>query len=125
MVWQSILHAPRVTDLDGREILRAATSSVSCGAQASTFSLYDRQRKALPSPDSDSAIAVATIRSWSGDLWQAGSALRASPVSASAWQRHPPQSISRRSHERQGSRIHSVPRNALKAGFDCQMSESE
>ena len=35
----------------------------------------------------------------------------ASPVRAKAWQRQPPQSISRRSQERQGSGIHSSPRN--------------
>src|SRR6185437_250203 len=95
-------------------------------AHASAFSvLYDRKRRAPLSPDSDSASAVATMRAWSGDLWQAGSALRASPVRASAWQRQPPQSISRRSQERQGSRIQSVPRKALKAGFECQISASE
>src|SRR6516162_6850633 len=45
-----------------------------------------------------------------------------SPVSAKAWQRQPPQSISRRSQERQGSAIHAVPRNRAKAAEWYQIS---
>src|SRR5262249_34541777 len=53
-----------------------------------------------------------------------GSALAASPVSAKAWQRQPPKSTSRRSQLRQGSRIHEVPRKALKACELFQISAS-
>src|SRR5260370_19152684 len=52
---------------------------------------------------------------WSGDKWHTGSAPLGLPVSAKAWQRQPPQSISRRSQERQGSIIQSVPRKRMKA----------
>ncbi len=55
-------------------------------------------------------------------MTQAGSVAAASPAIAIAWQRQPPQSISRRSQLRQGSCIQSVPRNALKAGESRQIS---
>ena len=48
--------------------------------------------------------------------------LAASPVSAKAWHRHPPQSSSRRSHERQGSGIQSVPRYFMNASEDSQIA---
>ena len=50
--------------------------------------------------------------------------MRASPVRASAWQRQPPKSFSLRGQDRQGSRIQSVPRKALKAGNSAQISAS-
>src|SRR3546814_1985128 len=58
----------------------------------------------------DSVVASACMAACSGERAQAGSTVPASPVSAKAWQRQPPQSISRRSQERQGSGIQSVPR---------------
>ena len=56
-----------------------------------------------------SVSASRTRSSWNGDRPQAGSVAAASPRMAKAWQRQPPQSISRRSQERQGSGIHFVP----------------
>src|SRR5829696_3748953 len=55
---------------------------------------------------------------------QTGSVLRASPVKVNAWHRQPPKSISLRGQDAQGSRIHSVPRKALKAGDSRQISIS-
>ena len=46
-----------------------------------------------------------------------------SPVRANAWQRQPPQSISRRSQLRHGSGIQSVPRNRLKA-LECSQIQA-
>jgi len=46
------------------------------------------------------------------DSAHAGSVCAGSRVMAKAWQRQPPQSISLRSQERQGSGIQSVPRKA-------------
>src|SRR4029450_1669661 len=68
------------------------------------------------------ACPEASTTPWSGDSAQAGPARPASPVSGKAWQRQPPQSISRRSQLRQGSAIQSVPRNRLKASDRYQMS---
>ena len=62
---------------------------------------------------------------WSGDSAQTGSARLASPAKRKAWQRQPPQSISRRLQLRQGSTIQSVPRNRLNASERYQMSVSE
>ena len=42
-----------------------------------------------------SLVARSRMRAWNGDFKQAGSVARASPASASAWQRQPPQSFSR------------------------------
>ena len=58
----------------------------------------------------------------SEDLAQAGSVRSASPAKARAWQRQPPQSTSRNSQERQGSRIQPVPRKRWKASELSQMS---
>jgi hypothetical protein len=69
-----------------------------------------------------SRSAVARNSSCSGDLAQAGSVRAASPANARAWQRQPPQSDSRSSQERQGSGIHSVPRNRWKDADFSQMS---
>src|SRR5215471_20803017 len=69
------------------------------------------------------ASRLASARSgWSGDNTQTGSVRPASPVSAKAWQRQPPQSISRRSQERHGSGIQSVPRNRANAREPYQIS---
>src|SRR5690349_22800376 len=69
------------------------------------------------------ALSRARSRSArSGARAQAGSVRAASPVSAKAWQRHPPQSISRRSQERHGSGIQAVPRKRLNASERYQMS---
>ena len=54
--------------------------------------------------------ACLKICSCIGDSVQAGSVLPASPVSAKAWQRQPPKSISRNSQLLQGSFIQPVPR---------------
>src|ERR671917_2916828 len=62
------------------------------------------------------------MRAWWGESEQAGSVAAASPTIASAWQRQPPQSRSLRSQERQGSGIQSVPRKAVKAGEEVQIS---
>ena len=70
------------------------------------------------------ARATRANAACSEDLAQAGSATAASPAKAKAWQRQPPQSISRNSQERQGSRIQSVPRNVWKASEWSQMSRS-
>lgn len=60
---------------------------------------------------------------WSGECRQTGSARSASPVSAYAWQRQrqPPKSVVRRAQVRQGSRIRSWPRWALKAFHSRQI----
>src|SRR5207247_9366888 len=59
---------------------------------------------------SDSRSATCVKAACSADLSQAGSVRAASPAKAKAWQRQPPQSTSRNSQERQGSRIQDVPR---------------
>src|SRR5262245_5307718 len=61
---------------------------------------------------------------WSGDKWQTGSVAVALPVSAKAWQRQPPKSMSRRAQLAHGSGIQSVPRNARNAGDAIQISAS-
>src|SRR6516164_4427536 len=63
--------------------------------------------------------------SCSGDSAQAGSVLAASPVSAKAWQRQPPKSISRNSQLLHGSFIQPVPRYLLKASEFCQIQAIE
>src|SRR5579883_838050 len=77
----------------------------------------------MKSAAGDAASSRAAARSSrSGEKAQAGSTRAASPVSAKAWQRQPPQSISRRSQERHGSGIQAVPRKRLKASEPYQMS---
>ena len=50
---------------------------------------------------------------------------RASPVSAKAWQRHPPKSMHFRSQVLQGDFIQLSPRNALNSGDSCQIHSME
>src|SRR3954465_259970 len=69
--------------------------------------------------------AVLKICSCTGDSAQAGSVLPASPVSAKAWQRQPPKSISLNSQDRHGSGIQPVPRYRLKASEFCQIQAIE
>src|SRR4029077_9802627 len=59
-----------------------------------------------------------------GENSQAGSVFAAFPVSNAAWQRQPPKSISRGGQLRQGSGIHSVPRNRLKLSDSRQIQSS-
>src|SRR5262249_13352009 len=76
-------------------------------------------------PVAASRSACLKIASCIGDSVQAGSVLPASPVSAKAWQRQPPKSISRNSHDLQGSGIQDVPRYLLKASEFCQIQAIE
>ena len=57
--------------------------------------LYGRHEDvaALAAVQHDASYAYR--RMWRGARWQTGSVARASPVSANAWQRQPPKSISR------------------------------
>jgi hypothetical protein len=60
-----------------------------------------------------------------GESSQAGSVTLASPVNSAAWQRQPPKSISRNSQLLQGSGIHSVPRNRMKASDSSQIQRRD
>ena len=63
-----------------------------------------RARHSAASLAGGGCSASASMRAWWGERSQAGSVAAASPRTASAWQRQPPKSISRRSQDRQGSR---------------------
>jgi hypothetical protein len=99
------------------------------GLEARRVGAVNPPRPRLRARAPPSGVGSASVRisaslatsAYQGERWQTGSVARAAPVSARAWQRQPPKSSNRRGQLAHGSRIQSVPRNALKAGDDCQI----
>lgn len=74
---------------------------------------------------SSALFSARSTNSRLGDNEHTGSVAAASPVSRSAWHRHPPKSSVRRSQLRHGSCIHSSPLNFRNASDSRHISERD